>query len=112
MHFRPGAEWQTQAKQSQVHRTTKATPGRFNSIQQQNDFILTRNNRWAEVPNRALTISKNVRAPFAFSFTFDATTEKNMSWTLSLNSAKEQEKVTIFTYVPQTPYHHPPATPN
>lgn len=36
----------------------------------------------ADMPNRALTISKNVRAPFAFSFTLEAITVKKMICTL------------------------------
>lgn len=54
----------------------------FESEHMAMDFMHTVNIIWTEVPNRALTISKNVRAPFAFSFTFAAITEKKIIWIL------------------------------
>lgn len=66
------------------------------------------------MPKRALTISRKVRAPLAFRFTADAMTEKKtidtlFGWVVSYHRLRFKFRD---TYVPQTPYHHPPATPN
>ena len=70
----------------------------------------------AGFPKRALTISRNVLAPLAFSFTLDAMTEKTMIETLSATNGHNFFQPLFAngknTHVPQTPYHHPPETPN
>ena len=73
---------------------------------------LTRNMRWAGVPKRALTISRKVLAPLAFRLTAEAMTEKKMMETLQESLSTIHNKVMDKTYVPQTPYHQPPETPN